>query len=161
GDGTGVEARWYQFDVSSGTPVLLQQGNVNPNPATTDTYFPGVDIAPDGTIGMNYSESGTSEYMSMYVTGHKLSDAAGTTETSIRASTNAAALDALGRAGDYSFTSVDPVDGSFWATNEFAGSIPAPNWATCIQHFALSFPVSTSPPAVGAVVTTPITSFAV
>ena len=137
GNGTGVESRWYDFNVTTGTPTLIQQGTVNPNTSTTDTYFPDVDIAPDGSIGMNYSESGTSEYMSMYITGRKATDPTSTMQTPVLAKTNPVALDALGRAGDYSFTSIDPTDGTFWAANEYAGSFGSPNWATWIQHFTV------------------------
>ena len=153
GNGTGVSTRWYDFTITNGTPTLLQQGNVNPNIATTDTYFPSVDINPGGSIGMNYSESGSSEYMSMYVTGRTPSDTAGTMETPVLAKTNAAVLNALGRAGDYSFTTVDPTDGSFWAANEYAASFASPNWATWIQRFTFgSLAVSSSAPANGAIV---------
>jgi hypothetical protein len=163
GNGTGVEARFYEFNVTSGTPALLQQGTVNPNPATTDTYFPEMDIAPDGTLGMNYSESGTSEYMSMYFTGQRPAvDALGTMETPKLAKTNPVVLNAFGRAGDYSFTSVDPADGSFWAVNEYAGSFASPNWATWIQHFTLgALVVANTTPAANSIVSTPPTTFAI
>src|SRR5690606_13105117 len=75
--------RWYDFDVTSGTPVLLQQGTINPNPSTTDTFFPGIDIAPDGTIGVSYSQSGTNEYLSMYSTVNLPSDPDGFTRNGL------------------------------------------------------------------------------
>jgi predicted outer membrane repeat protein len=136
GNGTGDSVRWYDFNVSTGESDLLQVGTVNPNSPTKDTYFPGIDIAPDGTIGLSYSESGYSEFMSMYVTVHRPADATGTMEPAVAAKTSGQVLKTYsGRAGDYSFISADPVDGTFWATNEYTSGSNQPNWATWIQQF--------------------------
>src|SRR5262249_21756436 len=106
-----------------------------------------------GQIGLNYSESSSTEYMSMYVTGRSAGDAAGTMQTPVLAKAGTAFLNAFGRAGDYSFTSVDPVDGSFWATNEWAGPGGSPNWDTWNQQWSLGFSVGSSTPANGDFVT--------
>ena len=162
GNGTGVESRWYDFNVTTGTPTLIQQGTVNPNTSTTDTYFPDIDIAPDGSIGMNYSESGTSEYMSMYVTGRNPTDPTSTMQTPVLAKSNPVALNAFNRAGDYSLTTIDPTDGTFWAANEYASSFASPNWATWIQHFTLGgLAVVSSTPSSGAVVASPPANFVI
>src|SRR5262249_33448351 len=41
-----------------------------------------------------------------------------------------------GRAGDLSGINVDPMDGTFWAANEYANTEPSANWGTAIAHFA-------------------------
>jgi hypothetical protein len=140
----GDSVRWYDFEIATdGAPTLHQMGTVDPDVNEFDTYFPSVDIAPDGTIGLSYSQSGsgTNDYMSMYVTGHRPTDASGSMQPPVLAVASTVFLDSSGRAGDYSFTSVDPVDGTFWAVNEDAlGNIAIPNWGTWIQHFAITPP---------------------
>ena len=44
------------------------------------------------------------------------------------------------RAGDLSGINLDPVDGTFWATNEFANTQATANWGTAIVNFALAVP---------------------
>jgi len=51
-------AQWYAIDVSSGTPVLAQQGRVSAG-ANTYIVFPGIDINASNQIGMSYMKSGT------------------------------------------------------------------------------------------------------
>src|SRR5262249_29726985 len=79
-----------------------------------------------------YSQSSSSQFWSMYVTGRAPSDPLGTMQTPILAKAGLAnSTDS--RAGDYSFLNVDPVDGSFWAANEYGSSNPF--WSTWIAHF--------------------------
>ena len=73
GDAT---ARWYEFDVSSGVPVLKQQGNVRPGPGVS-TYYPSIAINAAGDIGLTYMQSSADEFVSMYVTGQKAGGPAG------------------------------------------------------------------------------------
>jgi Bacterial Ig-like domain/Dockerin type I domain len=150
GNPDGDSVRWYDLDLTNASsPSLIQQGSVNATPTNIDTYFPGADIAPDGTIGLNYSQSGpgASDFMSMYVTGRAPNNPPGVMQTPMLAHMNQANLNSSGRAGDYSFTSVDPSDGTFWAVNEYAANISAPNWSTWIQHFSIDRPNAPSTPA--------------
>src|SRR5262249_32770982 len=78
-------AQWYAIDVSSGTPVLSQQGRVSGGANTYITY-PGIDINSSGQIGMSYMKSGTdtpTDYLSMWVTGRTPLDPSGTMETPV------------------------------------------------------------------------------
>ncbi len=151
GSGTHSKVQWYDIDVSDpSAPHLIQQGRIDPGPGI-DTYFPDADIGLDGAIGMNYSQSvpfGSNlprpGLMDMYVTGRVPSDPLGTLETPMVAKLGAAQLNAFGRAGDYSFTTIDPVDGTFWAANEYSANIASPNWATWISHFRLELPAGPS-----------------
>jgi uncharacterized repeat protein (TIGR01451 family) len=144
-------AQWYAIDVSSGTPVLSQQGRVSGGANTYITY-PGIDINPSGQIGMSYIKSGTdspNDFMSMWVTGRTPLDAAGTMETPVLvpAGTGVANYDDFtsgGRAGDLSGISVDPVDGTFWAANEFANTQAVANWGTAIANFSLAPPANSA-----------------
>lgn len=143
-------AQWYQISVASGTPVLVQQGRVAAG-ANTYIYYPGIDINAAGSIGMSYMQSGTdrfNDYMSMYVTGRSPGDAPGTMETPVMVTAGtglANYYDFGGRAGDLSGINVDPLDGTFWAANEFANlEFTGANWGTAIANFTPS--VSLSPP---------------
>jgi uncharacterized repeat protein (TIGR01451 family) len=155
--------QWYQVDVSSGTPVLHDQGDVGSGP-NTYLYFPGIDINPAGDIGLSYIQSGTDspdDFMSMYVTGRTPSDPPGTMEAPVLAQAGlqvyedfATVFAASQRAGDLSGINVD-ADGTFWAINEFADDEPLPttpdnpvaditnpvaDWATNVVSFTLPAP---------------------
>src|SRR5262245_16617620 len=150
-------AQWYAIDVSSGTPTLAQQGRVS---AGVNTYvvYPGIDINASGQIGMSYMKSGTdtsTDYLSMWVTGRVPVDAAGTMEAAVKvpAGSGLANYDDFtsgNRAGDLSGINVDPVDGTFWAANEFANTLATANWGTAIANFAPSTPANSADMAVTA-----------
>ena len=133
GAGGGVQAQWLDIQVS-GTLGLVQSGFINQG-AGIDTYIPDAAMSPDGSIGMTFIESSSSEFMSVYVTGRKATDALGTMQTPILAKAGVAALNPSDRVGDYSTTSIDPVDGTFWSANEYAGA--GGNWRTFVEHFTL------------------------
>lgn len=144
-------AQWYRINVSSGTPVLADQGRISGG-AHTYIFYPGIDINASGQIGMTYMKSGTdsaTDFMSMYVTGRTPSDAPGTMETPVLVSAGAGQKNYKdftsfgsggGRAGDLSGINVDPIDGSFWAANEFANKESVANWGTAIANFSLGPP---------------------
>src|SRR5205823_8665260 len=78
-------------------------------------------------------------------TGRQAAEAAGTMETPVMVpagtgQTNYKDFTTDGRAGDLSGINVDPVDGSFWAANEFANSEATANWGTAIANFTISTP---------------------
>lgn len=98
---------------------------------------------------MTYMRSGTDgtttnpDYLSMYVTGRNSSDAPGTMQTPVVVPSgtglaNYSDFSGGGRAGDLSGINVNPVDGSFWAANEFADTESTANWGTAIANFTMS-----------------------
>jgi uncharacterized repeat protein (TIGR01451 family) len=149
-------AQWYAIDVSSGTPKLVQQGRVSGGPNTYVVY-PGIDINSSGQIGMSYMQSGTDspgDYSSMWVTARVPTDAAGTMETPILVSAgtglaNYADFTLGGRAGDLSGINVDPVNGTFWAANEFANTQLVADWGTAVANFAPTAPAGSADLLVG------------
>jgi uncharacterized repeat protein (TIGR01451 family) len=148
-------AQWYAIDVSSGTPVLSQQGRVSAGNNTYLTY-PGIDINASGAIGMSYIRQGTdssTDYMSMYVTGRVSSDTAGTMETPVLVPSGAGQANYTDfanphREGDLSGISVDPSTGTFWAANEFANTQGTANWGTAVANFQPSAPANSADMAV-------------
>ena len=151
-------ARWYSINVTGGAPTLNDQGDVA-NAATgagsANVYdiMPGIDINASGDIGMTFIESSHTganqgEFMSMYVTGRRAADAAGTMQKPILVPAGAGVQDysdfagAQSRVGDMSGINV-AADGTFWAINEFADSEKSAangggaDWGTAVAHFTL------------------------
>jgi hypothetical protein len=154
--GTGAtvtaHARYYQISTSGSMPTMSQFGEVNPG-AGIATYFPSVDINANGTIGMTYMESSSTENVSFYVTGRTSVDPSGTMEPGVAAIAGTAANTAATRAGDYSQVAIDPSDGTtFWAENEYFTGSGFGVWNTGVASFTLAPPngdhlVVTAPPA--------------
>jgi len=156
-----ARARWYELDTSGAAPTLVQSGQIDPGP-DIHTFLPSIDIAPNGDLGMSYvqSSSHTNDangdgfadgYLSMYITGRKVDDPIGTMQTPmlVKAGEAPYAFSAFAdpppyRVGDFSGTVVDPIDGTFWAANEYATDAVAPpgfpapfgNWGTWIANFS-------------------------
>src|SRR5207247_6725385 len=96
----------------------------------------------------------STDYMSMWVTGRVPTDTSGTMQTPVKVPAGSGVANyhdfSPGRAGDLSGINVDPVDGTFWAANEFANTEATANWGTAIANFTISNPVSTTHLAVTA-----------
>lgn len=140
---TQAHARWYEFGTSGATPSLTQQGTIGAS-SGANSYFPSVALDGAGDVGMTFMESSSSEFLSVYVTGATFSSAPNSMvmQTPVLAKAGEAAYHSFDqppyRAGDFSGMSVDPVDGSFWAANEYATSSNlAANWGTWIANFKL------------------------
>jgi len=135
------DAQWYAIDVSSGTPKLKDQGRVGSGP-NTYTIYPGIDINAVGQIGISYMKSGTNsstDYLSMYITERDPLDTAGTMRTPALVPSGTGQATYKGqRAGDLSGISIDPINGSFWAANEFANNEDVDNWGTAVAHFSVT-----------------------
>jgi hypothetical protein len=144
-----ASARWYEFNTSTSTPTLTQQGTISPG-SGIHTYFPSIAISADGDLGMTFMQSSTAQFMSMYVTGKLIADPLGTMQTPVLAKAGQAnyiAFDCDGvppgesnvcRAGDYSGITVDPdLTNTFCAANEYATSAGSNNWGTHISCFSL------------------------
>ncbi len=129
------EIQWYEIDASSGTPTLMQQGDVTGGPNTYYAY-PAIAINQQGDIGMVFTASGTTagQFMSTYVTGRAASDTAGAMNTPVLVQAGQANY-AGSREGDMSGINVDS-DGSFWGASEVAQA--SGDWATAVAHFTIS-----------------------
>jgi hypothetical protein len=137
---TELDAQWYAIDVSGATPAFQLVGgvaNVGRIGFGANTYidYPGIDINSAGQIGLSFDESdtvggaansATKGFWSTFVTGRKPTEAAGTMEASVLVPAGTGSGNVTDRAGDFSGMNVDPVNGTFWAANEFGnGGNPA------------------------------------
>jgi hypothetical protein len=141
-------ARWYEFDTSGASPSLTQQGTLNPG-AGIYTYYPSVEIGPNGDVGMTFMQSSSAQFMSMYVTGQNSANSPGQMRPPLLARAGQRTYRAFDcvvgslfvdncRAGDYSGISVDPnFSNMFCAANEYASSKSSNNWGTWVTCFAI------------------------
>jgi len=124
--------RWYEIDVTGGTPSILQQGTFSPD--SNNRWMGSAARDKMGNIAIGYSVSSTSVYPSVRYTGRQAADAPGTlgAEASIHGGTGSQGR-SLNRWGDYSSLSVDPVDGcTMWYTTEYLKTDGTFNWSTRI-----------------------------
>jgi hypothetical protein len=143
--GSDAAAAWELFGTSGSSPTVLQQGVIHPG-SGVQTYFPAVGVDSSGNIGMTYTESSSSEYVSMYFTGRLASDPANTMEPATLAQTGTATL-SPNRAGDYAGIALDPsTSATFWVGNEYARSNGS--WGTWLCQFTISSGGETQPPTV-------------
>src|SRR5262245_7347662 len=149
GDGDLMRASWYEFNTNGPEPTLVQSGRIDPGPGI-HTYYPSIEIAPNGDLGMTFMQSSATEFPSVYITGRKFADAIGVMQTPVLVKAGEASLRSPDffdappiRVGDYSGIAIDPSDGSFWAANEYAKVVPDllpfVSWGTWIANFSISF----------------------
>ena len=113
--------RWYQLDAAS--PALIQWGNV----ADTSLYyfFPSLMVNQAGDIAMGFTGSNINQYAACYYTGRLASDPLGEMappEMYKEGTGPQNNVDGYGRNrwGDYSYTTLDPVDQmTFWMIQEY------------------------------------------
>ena len=115
------KAIWYEVDVTSGTPLLVQEGLIDPGPGVA-TFFPSAAIDPSGNIGISYMQSSSTEFVSAYVAGHVAGTPLGSTSPGVAFGVGAAVEAVSFRNGDYGTAVYDPGTGLFWGANEYAGA---------------------------------------
>src|SRR5262249_54653064 len=140
GAGTHAKVQWYDIDVTNPSSVaLLQQGKIDPG-AGIDAYFPDADIAADGSIGLNFSQSvpfGSTlprpGIMDMYVTGRRPGDPTGTMRTPLVAVLGGAPPNPLRRARAPRLTTLDPAANTLRAAHGDSAHAHPPHPAACVQ----------------------------
>ena len=113
--------RWYE--INPATTSLIQSGNV----ADSSLYyfFPSIMVNEAGSLAMGFSGSNASQYAACYYTGRLASDPAGEMAPPVMYKEGTGPqnnVDGYGRNrwGDYSYTTLDPVDHStFWTIQEY------------------------------------------
>src|SRR5579871_2151752 len=142
-------ARWYEFNAPiSGTPTLIQQGDINPGGGTATSY-PSIAINPSDSIAMTFLENGggqpestfNPQATSMYVTGRQANDPMGTMENEVLVKAGVLPATSPIRGGDYSATEYDPSDpNNFWSANEYQFDNSGDNfdWGNEITEFTFA-----------------------
>ena len=127
-------ARWYELD-----PVglsMVQSGTVSD--PTRHFFFPSISVNHLGDVVMGFSGSHAGEFAGAWYTGRKAADASGAMADPVQYRAGNASqnnIDSAGRNrfGDYSLTTIDPIDGTFWTVQEYAHSTNT--WGTHIAQF--------------------------
>ncbi len=125
--------RWYQIRVSNNS--VVQFGTVTES--NRHYYDPGICANPSGDVVMGFSGSNASEYVGAYVSGRTANDSPGQMSVPILMKAGEAAQNNIdganrNRWGDYSLTTLDPLDNTtLWTIQEYAES-PANIWGTWI-----------------------------
>lgn len=134
---TGPTAvRWYELRNPAGTPLVYQQGTYSPD--STYRWMGSIAMDQAGNIGLGYSASSGSVRPSIRYTGHLVGDPLGVMgqgEGVLQAGSGSQ-LPTLGRWGDYSSMTVDPLDDcTFWYAGEYLKADGTFNWSTRIGSF--------------------------
>lgn len=128
---------------------------INPNTFTLDEsgtkadpslhlFFPSVAVNQRGDLVMGFTGSNASQFPACYFTGRSVSDPAGQLSDIVQYRAGVASqnlIDQFGRNryGDYSMTTVDPVDGlGFWTIQQYNSSQDI--WATWVAEVTLDEP---------------------
>jgi hypothetical protein len=135
---TGI--RWYQFDVTGGSfsaSPVQQQTWTNNNDAVW-RFMPSIAVDADGNAAIGYSTSNTIMFPGIRYAGRLAADSPNDLSQGEAVMFNGSGvqLGTGGRWGDYSMTTVDPVDGTtFYHTNEYYATSSSFNWHTRIGKF--------------------------
>lgn len=120
---------WFELRWACGTPPcssasIFQQGVFSPD--SSYRFLPSIAMDRLGDIGVGYSVSSSSIYPGIRFTGREPGDGAGAMRDEISIIEGSApAINPLGRWGDYTSMSVEPVfDCGFWYINSY---LPSPS----------------------------------
>lgn len=127
--------RWYELNGirttdNGGTPVVVQSGTIFDPAATnpTSNWIPSVMVSGQGHAVFGFSNAGAAAYANAAVSGRLSGDALGSTQAVQKYTSSATAYNppsdpgsTYGRRwGDYSYTSLDPLDDmTMWTIQEF------------------------------------------
>ena len=141
--------RWYQFNVTGGnfpaTPVQQQSWN-NGNDGLW-RWMPSIAVDQNGNMAIGYSASSATQQPSIRYAGRLAADPLNNLGQGEAIMTAGAGhqTHSSGRWGDYSMTTIDPVDNlTFWHTNEYYPVTSSANWFTRIGKF--QFPAASPTP---------------
>lgn len=138
GTSTRNGSRWYEINVpTGGTPTLVQSGTVFQANASNTTdqrsyWVPSINVSGQGHVAMTLCTAGTNEFANAATVGRLSGDAVGTMQTPVLITSATAAYNppsdpgssGIGRRwGDYSYTSVDPIDDmTMWSVTQFTNA---------------------------------------
>ena len=119
--GGRAACRWYEIDVA--TMTLVQSGTVADG--SLHYFFPGIMVNQHGDAVMAFTGSNSSQYAGCYYTGRAAGDPLGEMAPPVQYKVGTGPqnlIDDYGRNrwGDYSYTTLDPIDETtFWTIQEY------------------------------------------
>lgn len=134
---TRTASRWYEIDISKTQPVLKQYGTLyDKTPTNTKAafsyFYPSIMVSPQGHMILGCSRSGPNEYINAVVAERFATDPKGllrtpmfytNSQTSYNPAGDSNPKDVVRRWGDYSYTSLDPLDQmTMWTIQEYCNS---------------------------------------
>ena len=141
--------RWYQFNVTGGNfpaaPVQQQSWN-NGNDGLW-RWMPSIAVDQNGNMAIGYSASSAAQNPSIRYAGRLAADPLNNLGQgeAIMTAGGGHQTHSSGRWGDYSMTTIDPVDNlTFWHTNEYYPVTSSANWFTRVGKF--QFPAASPTP---------------
>jgi hypothetical protein len=137
--------RWYEVRDSGSGWALHQEGTYAPADGL-HRWIPSIAINGNGDIGLSYMVSSSSVHPEIRYTG-QTADQSGTGTMDVAETQivdGAGSQTGAARAGDYSYTGVDPSDDlSFWTTNMYVNEGGSFEWDTRIAQFSIAEPFIT------------------
>lgn len=138
GSDTGMAAiRWYELRSPGASPVLYQEGTYAPT-GSASRWMGSAAMDKVGNLLVGFSESSKSLFPALAIAGREPSEPLGTLEKEQVAFKGSGSQTGknLGRWGDYSAMSVDPVDDcTFWYFKEYLPANGAFNWSTRLVSY--------------------------
>lgn len=130
--------RWYEMRDHGSGWFLHQEGTFGPDDGE-NRWMASAAMNGAGDIGIGYMVSSTNTFVSTAVAGQTAA-ASGTGVLDVGESfcaVGSGVQEDVARAGDYSATSIDPLDDSFWHTNEVFTTTGPFQWNTFVCNFTV------------------------
>ncbi len=130
--------RWYELRESGGGWSLYQEGTFGPDDGL-HRWMPSAAMNAAGDIGIGYLVSSTNTYVSTAAAGQSAANSGSgfLDAEEIICAAGTGVQEGIGRSGDYSSTSVDPTDDTFWHTNEVFITGGNFQWDTFVCEFSV------------------------
>jgi hypothetical protein len=158
---TRTAVRWYELTgIPTGqTPAIVQSGTIFDGAASNPRFFliPSVMVSGQGHAAFGFSTSGGSEHPNAATVGRLDGDTLGTVGTTQLYTSSSTTYgpqinSTVQRWGDYSYTSLDPVDDmTMWTVQEFSNATNS--WAVRVVKLTApppATPASASPATIAA-----------
>ena len=127
--------RWYEIDISSGSPSLVQQGTFAANAQYNS--FPDLGVNACGDMLVGYTKTSASTYPSVYVAGRESGDSPGILKDETLVHAGEAVYTSFDstpyRWGDYTGMALDPDGSTFWHVGEYSRSQATARWSTWVS----------------------------
>jgi hypothetical protein len=143
--------RWYQFNVTGGNfpATAVQQQSWNNGNDGLWRWMPSIAVDQNGNMAIGYSTSSATQQPSIRYAGRLATDPLNNLGQgeAIMTAGGGHQTHSSGRWGDYSMTTIDPVDNlTFWHTNEYYPATSSASWFTRVGTFQLPSPSPTPTP---------------